>query len=223
MLLLVMVGLSLSPLLPRQTAAAPAGSIVPASIIGADTTWRRADSPIDVTGYVTVAHGATLTVEPGVTVRFAANSGMTIAGALQAVGTAADPVLFTGAVPTAGSWQGLSFYGSNSPQATGTLRYVAVEYGGFGAAGGSIYANSAQVTISDSTLRRSAGAGLVLWLRASGSSITRSRIVENAGYGLYTPEGVARQAVLATSNWWGHPSGPATDSACSTASSKHSS
>lgn len=214
LLLLVLLGLVLSSLPIRAAHAAPAPSVVPASTITADTTWLRADSPIDVTGYLTVARGAMLTIEPGVTVRFAPNTGITVAGSLQAVGTPDAPILLTGAVQNPGSWQGLVFYGDNSAQATGVLRHTTVEYGGFGSAGGTIYANTAQVMISDSTLRHSAGAGLVLWSRASGSSITRSRIVGNAGYGLFTPEGVARQAVLATNNWWGHPSGPATDNGC---------
>lgn len=52
--------------------------------------------------------------------RFAANNGMTIADALEAVGSAAEPIVFTGTVATPGSWQGLSFYGSNAAPLKGT-------------------------------------------------------------------------------------------------------
>lgn len=214
-LVLTLVGLILLSASPGAVAvAAPARATVPASSITADTTWRAADAPIDVTGYVTVERGATLTIEPGVEVRFAHGAGMTVAGHLEAVGAPTAPITLTGALAAPGSWQGLVFYGGNEFQATGTLRHATVEYGGFGSAGGNIYVNRGQVTISDSTLRRSGGAGLVLWSRAAGTTVTRSRIVENAGYGLFTPEGVARQAVLATNNWWGHPSGPAADNGC---------
>lgn len=214
LLLLVLFGLALGLVPIWLTPATQAAITVPASTIAVDTTWRRADSPIDVTGYLTVARGATLTIEPGVTVRFAPNSGITVEGALHAVGAPEASILLTGVVQRPGSWQGLVFYGDNSAQAIGVLHHVTVEYGGFGSAGGNIFANTAQITISDSTLRHSAGSGLVLWSRAAGSTITRSRIVGNAAYGLFTPEGVARQAVLATDNWWGHPSGPATDNGC---------
>ena len=42
--------------------------------ITSDTTWTAAASPVTVTGTVTVPAGRTLTIEPGVTVKFAAGS-----------------------------------------------------------------------------------------------------------------------------------------------------
>ncbi len=46
--------------------------------------WKKADSPYIVTGNITVAEGATLKIDPEVTVRFAANSSLTVHGVLQA-------------------------------------------------------------------------------------------------------------------------------------------
>ena len=82
-------------------------------IIGEDTTWTLSGSPYFVAGDITVRHStkggpvATLTVEPGVEVRFAQGTGLYIGyysygpyyGALSARGTDVLPVIFTSPLP----------------------------------------------------------------------------------------------------------------------------
>jgi len=72
---------------------------------------------------------ANLTVEPGVIIEFGAGARMDIEseGSLVAIGTASEPISFTGATKTAGSWAGLAFNGKNI---NNVLSYVVVEYGG---------------------------------------------------------------------------------------------
>ncbi len=62
-------------------------------IIATNTTWTRAASPYLLTDTVQVAYGATLTLEPGVTV-LGAGMALEVWGTLAAVGTDADPVRF---------------------------------------------------------------------------------------------------------------------------------
>jgi hypothetical protein len=64
--------------------------------ITADTTWAPAVPTVFVvTASITVRAGATLTVGERAIVKFADDAGLTVAGVLDARGTAAEPVLFT--------------------------------------------------------------------------------------------------------------------------------
>jgi hypothetical protein len=62
-------------------------------IITQDTTWTKANSPYTLTGPVAVENGATLTIEPGVTVNLASYY-IRIKGTLIAKGTSEDNIYF---------------------------------------------------------------------------------------------------------------------------------
>ena len=112
--------------------------------ITSNTTWAVADSPITVTGHVTVDAGVTLTVEPGVTVEFDTGKVLDINGTLIAQGTSSDKVTFTSsaASPAAGDWGYIRFKDGASPSAGTTfdgadnyvagsiLKHCIVEYAG---------------------------------------------------------------------------------------------
>ncbi|MFK7959005.1 MAG: right-handed parallel beta-helix repeat-containing protein [Phycisphaerales bacterium] len=107
-------------LLP-SVAAASGLNFVSGEIV-ADTTWIAADSPYTVVDDVIVRAGATLTIEPGVIVRFRPDTRLIVGpyldddGTLHAVGTADDAILFTSDFikPAPGSWRGIQFgYGLN--------------------------------------------------------------------------------------------------------------
>lgn len=181
----------------------------------AHDTWEQAGLPYLVHGTVGVRQGVTLTVEAGTTVRFTANSGLSLAGSLRALGTPVAPISFTGTAQTPGFWRGITFFGTTAAPTSGVFEHVTVEYGGSaGANGGNISVTNGQVLISDSTIRGSDDSGLVIASGASGSVIQRSKIVDNASFGLYTPTASPWQAVMAVNNWWGHPTGPTIEGAC---------
>jgi hypothetical protein len=101
--------------------------------ITTNQTWCAADNPHLVSGEVTVAAGATLTIKPGAIVQAVLDlgytySGMHILGRLEAIGTEEQPILFTSSTDSGPEqWRGLGFDGS---AASGVLRYVTVRYGG---------------------------------------------------------------------------------------------
>jgi hypothetical protein len=64
-------------------------------IITSDTTWSAANSPYIVTGNILVQEGVTLTIEPGVMIKFEGEYYIRIIGNLSAEGTAASIITFT--------------------------------------------------------------------------------------------------------------------------------
>ena len=76
-------------------------------VITADTVWTRDASPYEVTSDVTVLESATLEIEPGVTVQFNENTGLTVNGRLVAEGNAFDRITFDRAAG-ATDWNGIA-------------------------------------------------------------------------------------------------------------------
>jgi hypothetical protein len=98
---------------------AAASTTVPGGIIASNTNWTLAGSPYIIQGTVDVrgAGNPRLTIEPGVEVRFAPNAALNISwnvgehpnyrGELHAVGTLAQPILFTANNNNSGGWTGI--------------------------------------------------------------------------------------------------------------------
>lgn len=84
------------------------GTLVPGGPVSG--TWTKAGSPYTVTGSIEVPAGKTLTIEPGVTVKFAGHFGLTVGldATLRAVGVENDPIRFT-AIDTIEGWFGIRF------------------------------------------------------------------------------------------------------------------
>ncbi len=92
-------------------------------LIATNTTLHASNGIYTATGDITVAAGATLTIEPGVRVQFNAGTGMTVNGRLLANGTAASPIRFTRA--TAGTrWKRIHF----SQASPSVFRHCVVEF-----------------------------------------------------------------------------------------------
>ena len=105
-----------------------------------DTTWTKANSPYIVTNTMQVFEGVKLTINPGVTIKFDKDTGLTIGGELNAVGTELEIITFTSNSenPSPGDWGPLHFidgsvdaiFDSNLIYSDGSIiKYCLIEYG----------------------------------------------------------------------------------------------
>ena len=175
--------------------------------ISTNTTWTAADSPYIVSD-VAVASGVTLTIEPATVVKFqSANSSLSVAGTLNAIGTATDKIYFTSlqddtvggdtngdgsvSVPNRGDWLSIDVNGG-----TLNLDHAAVRYGGRAYYNNSnfyyhsaIYNNNGSVNISNSQIFHNLYAGVD---QPSGATtISNSEMKDNTSYGVYIGDGRA--------------------------------
>jgi len=193
-----------------------------------DKTWSHLDVPYVVTADLTVARGATFTVEAGTTVEFGAYDGLFVYGDLVADGTGSSPILFTSdqITPTAGYWDGIQVGSSYYPTATATLDYATIEYGGYNNANLYLYNSSPAVT--NCVIRYSSNRGIYMtgdaaptiqasdvvsnvyglyFYSTTGSpSIHSNNIQDNSSYGAYNNN--SSNIINLENNWWGAASGP---------------
>jgi len=172
--------------------------------ITSDTTWTNSNSPYIVTATVHVLSGVTVTIEPGVTIKFNINTGLNIDGKLVARGTDSQKILFTSnqLFPAPGDWGGIAFL-DGSIDATvddsenylsgSIIEYSVVEYGGNDSSyiGGAIQCINSSPYISNTIVHNnSAGQnnGGGIYLLSSDAYILHNEIYNNSagrGGGLY--------------------------------------
>jgi hypothetical protein len=165
-------------------------------IIGAATTWRKADGPYVITGNTLVDDTASLTIEPGTQVLFNGEYYLKVRSVLKAIGTEAEKIVFSHAYENApGSWLGIIFdynsagasFDSDGQYLAGcTLQHCVIQYGGrqdyANASGvymdGTLYCLGPSVYIADSIIRENR-----MGIFGCGR-IERNYIVDNEGMGL---------------------------------------
>ena len=167
-------------------------------------------------GAVTIAPTGTLTIEPGVTVRFGETRDITVKGLLIAIGTYAEPILFTGETPTPGFWMGINFVGTAEQSAVGMLGYTTIEYGGYGGST-MVYIENAEVWFKNCILRYCANdaieiqPGKALAFPLAVAQAAQINWSELYGIGGYAINNGSTQNIPALYNWWGAASGPSAD------------
>jgi hypothetical protein len=136
----------------RTAASDNVATVYDGAVLTEDVTWR---GDIIVKGSVVVAPQATLRLEPGTVVRFSGSSSLNgsarlvVLGRIQAMGTAARPILMTSAKPTAarGDWGGLYFVSSEKRN---VLEHCRIEYADSG-----IDAHFSSISLKNITVAKS--------------------------------------------------------------------
>jgi hypothetical protein len=97
--------------------------------VAQNVTLTLARSPYLVTSYYALAPGYTMTIEPGVHIRFAPSTTLEVRGRLEVVGGATNPIIFTAADPTTSSqtsWNGI--YVANKLGGNAIIQYANISH-----------------------------------------------------------------------------------------------
>lgn len=150
-----------------------------------DTIWTLVDSPFVVSKNVTVYSSATLTIEPGVEVRFGGDFSLIVLGKLYANGTS-KPITFTSnkIQPEVGDWNAITFNGMGKSVLIGC--FVAYAEDGISVENGNVELGNSTISLCQNGITV-ANSKLVIenssvsLCRQSGISITNSEsIVQNS-------------------------------------------
>jgi parallel beta-helix repeat protein len=159
-------------------------------LICGNTTWTTANSPYVVTSSVVIGCGATLTIQPGVEVRFNSGLGITVgsqafgAGTLKAQGTSGSKILFRSNIQpqNPGAWARIyftdfaidaDFDGSGNYLTGSIIEHAIIEYAGAGSVA-AVTIEQSRPYLSRCEIRHNSNRGI--FVDGSGASTPPQRI-----------------------------------------------
>ncbi len=176
------------------------GIYVPAGGVGDGTRWTNPGKNFAyfLGSELAVPEGRTFTVDPGVVVK-SAGQRLVVDGTLRAIGTAADPIVFTSRnkTPTRADWKGIYFgpRASGSVVAQARLSFTGANQGYINWADRytAIYVNQSSPQFHNIIVSHNGGQGLELF--TSSALVQGSLIYSNAANGILLTEGGSPQLI----------------------------
>lgn len=161
---------------------AKAGTLVTGDIT-VDTTWTLSGSPYWIDGRIKILESVTLTIEPGVEVRFVPGGisivdSLWVYGNISAIGRGSDHITFTsnGSDPKSGDWDVILIFGH------GHFEYADISYGNAG-----VVLLSQNNKILQSTISHNSYYGIGIAVYGEGiNEIRNSTITDNGFSGIFT-------------------------------------
>ena len=186
--LLIIISFSLIQFLIAQTNVS--------GFINCSTTWTISGSPYIVTGNTLVSNGYTLTINPGVVIKFNIDKALQIDGQLIAIGTPSQRITFTSNQinPQPGDWANLHFsdfctdaiFDSAGHYISGTImKYCDIIYAG-GMGNCAIDVEQSTPYFSHSKIFNSASYGVYF---ISSNAVIDSSLIKNCSGGIFLQTG----------------------------------
>ena len=170
-----------------------------------NTTWITAGSPYVIDGLATVNSGVTLTIQPGVVVKFKPQTGgsqgiLTVNGTLNAQGTATNKIYFTSfkddsvggdtngdgstTAPATGDWESIEFSAGSS----GNFSNVLIAYGTNNNVWirGALYNNGGNLSVSNSEISNN---DIGIYQDYGSLNITSNKFYDNFNGGVFQDGG----------------------------------
>ena len=145
--------------------------------LAGNMVWTKDKSPYLLSGGdVYLDRGATLTIEPGVTVNFIGNNYFIIEGQIDAEGTESEPIIFKPLSLKIGNIRGIKV-ASKDPNVVSKFKYVQIHDADF-----AFYVDNANAEISYSLISAN-GEGIHLW--NSPALVEENLITNNNKVGIY--------------------------------------
>ncbi|NLT45013.1 MAG: right-handed parallel beta-helix repeat-containing protein, partial [Thermotogaceae bacterium] len=165
--------------------------------ISVATSWgSSSDYSMVITGDVSIAAGASLSILPGTVVKFRQNNRILVYGSLEALGEADLPICFTDlrddvvggdtnrdggeTAPAPGWWRSIGIM----TDGTASFEHCMIRYAGYGDRSGVLKSSTGVVSITDTVIEKVAGDGFRADNAAGGVKIGRSTFSENSEAGL---------------------------------------
>jgi len=169
--------------------------------ITTNTKWTSTGSPYIIQSDIIVQSGVTLTVDPGVTVKFDGLYSIVVDGTLKAIGTKINPIIFTSnfTSPKKGDWYTLRLRTSNN-----VINWTEIEYANYGvfvtyyggnnkilnttindcSVDGIYITNSNNNTVQNCNITSNNGYGMTLY-ESDNTSVENCNINNNVYFGIY--------------------------------------